>query len=103
MNLKGLVVFTAHKYDLPYTVYIDKYNADGEVGNILRKNHLTESREYEKYFDFVKWFNEADGGNYDVSKFIIQMQCSFALLAICRSLCSDLKVIYKRFLWILIK
>lgn len=71
LNLKGLVVFTAHKYDLPYTVYIDKYNADGEVGNILRKNHLTESREYEKYFDFVKWFNEADGGNYDVSKFII--------------------------------
>ena len=71
LKLKGLVVFTAHKYDLPYTVYIDKYNVDGEVGNILRKNHLTESREYEKYFDFVKWFNEADGGNYDVSKFII--------------------------------
>lgn len=70
INAKGLVVFTAHDYDLPYTVFIDKYKNDGEVGNILKKNHLTESREYEKYFDFVKWFNEADGGSYDVSKFV---------------------------------
>lgn len=70
LNVRGLVVFTAHKYDLPYTVYIPKYADSGEVGNILRKNHLTEAREYESFFDFVSWFNNANGGNYDVSEYV---------------------------------
>lgn len=71
LNAKGIVAFTAHKYDdIPYAVHIDKYEADGEVGNILKKNHFNGAREYEKYFDFVKWFNEADGKDYDVSPFV---------------------------------
>lgn len=70
LKVKGLVVFTAHKYDLPYTVYIPKYANSGEVGNILRKNHLTEAREYERFFDFISWFNNSNGGNYDVSEYV---------------------------------
>lgn len=56
--------------DLPYTVYIPKYADSGEVGNILRKNHLTEAREYESFFNFISWFNNANGGNYDVSEYV---------------------------------
>lgn len=71
LNCRGLVVFTAKPYpDIPYTVYLPQYGADGEVGNILKKNHFDESREYECCFDFVKWFNEADGAPYDLSRFI---------------------------------
>ena len=70
LNVRGVVVFTCDDYkDIPYTVFVDKYKNDDEVGNILKKNHITGSREYEKYFDFVKWFNEADGAPYNVVKF----------------------------------
>lgn len=71
LPVRGILVFTANDYpDIPYTLFLPKYNADGEVGNILKKSHLNRSREYEKYFDFVKWFNEADGKNFDVSPFV---------------------------------
>lgn len=63
LNVKGLLVFTAHDYpDIPYALFIAKYAKDGEVGNIMRKSFLTGKREYESFFDFVKWFNEARGG-----------------------------------------
>lgn len=66
IKAKGIVVFTAHEYnDIPYTLYIPKYNGAGEIGNILARNYWDDSREYEKYFDFVKWFNEANG-HYDI-------------------------------------
>ena len=68
---KGVAVFTAREYpDIPWAVYIPKYAKDGEVGNILRRNYVNDSREYEKYFDFVKWFNEADGKDLNVRPFI---------------------------------
>lgn len=71
LDVKGIVVFTAHEYDdVPYVVYIDKYKSDGNVGNILERNHFTGMREYEKYFDFVRWFNEANGKDYNVRPFI---------------------------------
>lgn len=70
LKVKGIVAFTCNEYkDMPYAVYLPKYHKDGEVGNILKKNHLTGKREYEKYFDFVKWFNEADGAPYTVQTF----------------------------------
>ena len=66
IQARGLVVFTANAYpDIPYALQLPKYSADGEVGNILRKSHFDEHREYEEYFDFVKWFNEANG-DFDV-------------------------------------
>lgn len=68
---KGIVVFTANRYDdIPYALQIAEYQQAGEVGNILKRSYWNDSREYEKYFDFVKWFNEADGKNYDISPFI---------------------------------
>lgn len=69
IRARGLVIFTANSYpDIPYALQIKKYASDGEVGNILAKNMLDDSREYEMYFDFVKWFNEADG-NFDIKPF----------------------------------
>ena len=66
---RGLLVFTAKSYpDIPYALQIPKYESVGEVGNILVQSWLDGSREYEKYFDFVKWFNEAEG-NFDSSAF----------------------------------
>lgn len=72
IKARGILVFTAHKYpDIPYTVYLPQYAKDGEVGNILRRvSYLTDQREYEQYFDFVEWFNNANGMNYDVSHFV---------------------------------
>ncbi len=70
IKAKGLVIFTAESYpDIPYTVQIPKYKNDGEVGNILRKSFFDEHREYEEYFDFVKWFNCSDG-NFDAAPYI---------------------------------
>lgn len=70
IKARGLVVFTANAYpDIPYALQIPKYAPDGEVGNILEKSWLDGSREYEKYFDFVKWFNEANGGDFDIAPF----------------------------------
>lgn len=70
IQARGLVVFTANDYpDIPYAVRIPKYTPDGEVGNILKKSWLDGSREYEKYFDFVKWFNEAHGGDFSAAPF----------------------------------
>lgn len=71
IDARGIVVFTANEYaDIPYAVYISKYHKEGEIGNILTKNHIDGSREYELYFDFVRWFNCANG-NYDVSDYIL--------------------------------
>lgn len=70
LQVRGVVVFTCNDYpDIQYAVYIPKYHPAGEVGNVLVRNYLDDSREYEQYFDFVKWFNEADGEGFDVSAF----------------------------------
>lgn len=70
IHARGVVVFTANAYpDIPYTLQISKYASDGEIGNILAKSYWDDSREYEEIFDFVKWFNEADGNGYDISAY----------------------------------
>lgn len=73
LNVKGLVVFTANDYpDIPYALQIKKYQKDGEVGNILKKSYFNDSREYERYFDFVKWFNESSGEDYNIRDYVIR-------------------------------
>ncbi len=70
LRVKGIIAFTANDYpDIPYALQIEKYSADGAVGNILKRSYWNDSREYEKYIDFVKWFNDADGNNFDVRNF----------------------------------
>ena len=70
IKARGLVVFTANEYkDIPYTVCISKYKNDGEVGNILKRSYIDDSREYEKYFDFVKWFNESNENSRSVEEY----------------------------------
>lgn len=72
VRARGLVIFTANSYpDVPYTLQIPKYQQEGEVGNVLALSYLSGNREYEAYFDFVKWFNESNySGNYDISNFV---------------------------------
>lgn len=71
IHARGLVVFTANDYsDIPYAVQIRKYSRDGEVGNILAKSYWNDGHEYERCFDFVRWFNEADGAPFEVSKYV---------------------------------
>lgn len=72
IHARGLVVFTANAYpDIPYALQIPKYASDGEVGNILSKSHWDDSREYEKYFDFVRWFNQAGcESDFDISPYM---------------------------------
>ena len=71
VSARGVLVFTAHQYpDIPYAQFLPSYEKEGEVGNILKRSFFDDSREYEKYFDFVKWFNEADGGDYDITPYI---------------------------------
>ena len=70
IRARGLVIFTANAYpNIPYALQLPKYAHSGEVGNILAKSYWDGSHEYEMFFDFVKWFNEADG-NFDISPFI---------------------------------
>lgn len=70
LPVRGVVAFTAHHYpDIPYAVHIKKYENEGEVGNILARSYVDGSREYEAYFDFVKWFNEANGQDFAVKEF----------------------------------
>lgn len=71
LHPRGILAFTAHDYpEIPFALKIPKYEAAGEVGNILEKTYINDGREYEKYFDFVKWFNEASGPDYDISPYI---------------------------------
>ena len=71
VKAKGILVFTYNEYpDIPYTLYVKKYSDKGEIGNILKKNHITGKHEYECLFDFVKWFNESNCDNLDISGYI---------------------------------
>lgn len=71
LKARGIVAFTCNEYaDLPYCVYMPQYHSAGEVGNILKKRLIDDSREYEHFFDFVKWFNEANGEDHDVRPFL---------------------------------
>lgn len=71
LKCRGLVVFTSNYYpDIPYAIQISKYAQQGSVGNILEKSWKDESREYERFFDFVSWFNEANGSPYDISAYV---------------------------------
>jgi len=71
-NFKAIVAFTKENCpDIPYTVYLKKYKNCAEVGAIKKRSWIDDSREYEKYFDFVKWFNEADGKDLSVQKYIL--------------------------------
>ena len=74
LPFRGVVAFTCNDYpDIPYCVYLKKYHKDGQVGNILKKHFIDDSREYEQYFDFVQWFNTASGNDFNVGEYIKKM------------------------------
>ena len=68
LKVRGLLVFTENSYpDIPYTLQI----TDAPVTSIQKRvSVLTGEIKAERLFDFVKWFNEANGGNYDISSYL---------------------------------
>ncbi len=71
VRARGIVVFTARRYpDIPYACYVPQLSKDGAVEDILARSFADDHRKYEEVFDFVKWFNEAAGGDYDVRPFV---------------------------------
>lgn len=70
LKVKGIVVFTCNNYDgIPFQCFIPKYADSDEVGNVLKRHYWDDRKEYEEFFDFIRWFNEADGEPYDNKKF----------------------------------
>ena len=62
VKCRGMVMFSAKKRpEIPYALYMDCYKDQPCVGNVLEKNPVTGKRIYERYFDYVRWLNEADG------------------------------------------
>ena len=62
VKCRGMVMFSAKKrLEFPYALYMDCYKDQPCVGNVLEKNLVTGKRVYERYFDYVRWLNEADG------------------------------------------
>lgn len=56
---RGLVVFTANKYNYPYCFQLKQFENEGQVGNILKQT-LFGKRYFEQYFDYIGWLNSSD-------------------------------------------
>lgn len=55
---KKIKVFTAKNYDIEDTIYIEKFNGQPHVGNLISIDALRGVRGYERYLDVVKWLND---------------------------------------------
>ena len=70
LDVRGIAVFTAHDYsDIPYALQLPGFEHLGRITNIQDIHYPTEIKNYEGYFDWVKWFNEANGAPYDVKTY----------------------------------
>lgn len=71
LPVRGLLVFTRKEYpDIPYALKCPILDENGEVGNLLAISPWDGLRGYERYFDFVKWFNESNGENgFDIAPY----------------------------------
>ena len=56
---RGLLVFTAKKYDYPYCFQLKQFEKQGQIGDILQQT-IYGKRYFELYFDYVKWLNSDD-------------------------------------------
>lgn len=62
VKCRGMVMFSAKRRpEVSYALYMDRYDGQPCVGNVLEKSPLSGRRVYERYFDYVKWLNEANG------------------------------------------
>lgn len=62
VKCRGMVMFSAKRRpEIPYALYMDCYDGQPCVGNVLEKSPLSGKRIYERYFDYVKWLNESNG------------------------------------------
>ncbi len=71
LKVRGVMVFTENPYpDIPYTCYIPTLKNHSKGTKILKRTLWDDHKRYEEYFDFVQWFNNANGGDYNVTPFI---------------------------------
>lgn len=57
-KFEHIICFTSKKYfDNRCSFYLEKYEGQKSIGNIMKKNYLTGELEIERYFNFVSWFN----------------------------------------------
>lgn len=56
---RGLVVFTAKKYDHPYCFQLKQFEEQRQIGDILQQT-IYGKRYFELYFDYVGWLNSDD-------------------------------------------
>ncbi len=71
VKARGIVVFCANDYsDIPYACYVPSLSENGQVEGFLDRVWFDDHKKYEEVFDFVKWFNESDGGDYDISPYV---------------------------------
>ncbi|MGN0452609.1 MAG: DUF1919 domain-containing protein [Ruminococcus sp.] len=71
IKARGILVFTAHPYpDIPYTCYVPSLNTNAKGTDLLKRFWWDDHKRYEDYFDFIQWFNEANGGEYNVEPYI---------------------------------
>ena len=56
---RGLLVFTAKKYDYPYCFQLKQFENQGQIGDILRQT-IYGKLYFELYFDYVSWLNSDD-------------------------------------------
>ena len=59
LECRGLVVFTAKKYDYPYCFQLKQFEDQGQIGDILQQT-IYGKRYFELYFDYVGWLNSDD-------------------------------------------
>jgi len=59
IKCRGLLVFTAKKYDYPYCFQLKQFEKQGQIGDILQQT-IYGKRYFELYFDYVKWLNSDD-------------------------------------------
>lgn len=71
MNVRGILVMTAKRdwADIPYVLFVPECEKWGEMHDLQGIHYISGYRNYEKYFDWVKWFNEANGRPYDVKPY----------------------------------
>lgn len=59
VDCRGLVVFTAKKYDYPYCFQLKQFEGQNQIGDIMQQT-IYGKRFFEIYFDYVRWLNSDD-------------------------------------------
>lgn len=58
LSYQNKIIFTSKKYEfIKSSVYCSEYKNEKSVGMLMDFRNILGYRQYDKYFDFIKWFN----------------------------------------------